>query len=198
MPTGYTDKIKNGISFKEFAMGCARAFGACITMRDDSSNKKIPEEFKPSLYYKKLKDDAVLKLISLKYMNIEEADKSAFLEYEKKKSDNEKYDKGKVDLKEKYDSMLLKAKKWVSPSEDHNGFKNFMISQIEDSIKFDCTIYKSDKVKKLTGEEWLKLHISKAEGNIVYYDKEHIKELEKTNKRNLWIKQLRNSMKNEQ
>ena len=35
MPTGYTDKIKDGITFKEYAMGCARAFGALITMRDN-------------------------------------------------------------------------------------------------------------------------------------------------------------------
>jgi hypothetical protein len=35
MPTGYTDKIKDGISFEEFVLSCARQFGACISMRDD-------------------------------------------------------------------------------------------------------------------------------------------------------------------
>ena len=34
MPTGYTYKIGEGASFKEFVMACARAFGACVEMRD--------------------------------------------------------------------------------------------------------------------------------------------------------------------
>ena len=32
-------------------MDCARAFGACIMMRDESVDAPIPEEFKPSTYH---------------------------------------------------------------------------------------------------------------------------------------------------
>ena len=53
MPTGYTSKIADGIGFKDFALSCARAFGACIEMRDDPSDKPIPNEFKPNDYHKK-------------------------------------------------------------------------------------------------------------------------------------------------
>lgn len=41
MPTGYTDAIKDGISFNQFILSCARAFGALITMRDEPSS--VPE-----------------------------------------------------------------------------------------------------------------------------------------------------------
>lgn len=35
MPTGYTADIKDGIDFKTYAMNCARAFGACVMLRDE-------------------------------------------------------------------------------------------------------------------------------------------------------------------
>ena len=49
MPTGYTSKIyegKENVTGKSFIMDCARGFGACISMRDESSDTPIPEEFK--------------------------------------------------------------------------------------------------------------------------------------------------------
>ena len=38
MPTGYTTDIYNGkdVTFKDFALKCARAFGACIHQREDN------------------------------------------------------------------------------------------------------------------------------------------------------------------
>src|SRR6056297_1005549 len=48
MPTGYTHQIKDGISFEKYALGCARAFGATISMRDDPPDAEIPEKFDES------------------------------------------------------------------------------------------------------------------------------------------------------
>jgi hypothetical protein len=38
MPTGYTAMIeeREDVTFREFALTCARAFGACIMQRDNS------------------------------------------------------------------------------------------------------------------------------------------------------------------
>jgi hypothetical protein len=49
MPTGYTDCVRSGevTEFADFAMKCARAFGACIEMRDEPSGTPIPEAFEP-------------------------------------------------------------------------------------------------------------------------------------------------------
>lgn len=49
MPTGYTSGVAVGkvTDFREFALQCARAFGACISLSDESSDTPIPEEFKP-------------------------------------------------------------------------------------------------------------------------------------------------------
>lgn len=55
MPTGYTSYIGQGCDFKTFAMKCARAFGACIDMRDSSLDAQIPDSFEPSRYHLKEK-----------------------------------------------------------------------------------------------------------------------------------------------
>lgn len=52
MPTAYTANISKGITFKEYALLCARNFGATITMRDEPLDAEIPE-FQPSDYYVK-------------------------------------------------------------------------------------------------------------------------------------------------
>ena len=53
MPTGYTARVKDGTvtEFKDFAMGCARAMGACISMREAAHDAEIPEQFEPSPYH---------------------------------------------------------------------------------------------------------------------------------------------------
>src|SRR5687768_6886698 len=53
MPTGYTHPVVDGkiTEFNDFALSCARAFGALITMRDDAMDAPIPEEFKPETNY---------------------------------------------------------------------------------------------------------------------------------------------------
>lgn len=51
MPTGYTANIKNGITFEEFALDCARNFGALIIMRDEPKDAPIPEQFEASKHH---------------------------------------------------------------------------------------------------------------------------------------------------
>ena len=58
MPSGYTENIYYGkeVTFKDFALGCARAFGACVMQRDDPADVKpkiMPEE---SYHTEKLKE----------------------------------------------------------------------------------------------------------------------------------------------
>ena len=73
MPTGYTAKLmEKGKSFDEFVLFCARAFGACIDMRDEDMNAPIPEQFQPSAYYQKSVDENSAELTRLESMTNEE------------------------------------------------------------------------------------------------------------------------------
>jgi len=198
MPTGYTAKIKDGISFQQFAMSCARAFGACVMMRDESADKPIPEKFKPSITYdKKELNEAYKELDRIDNLNVDEGEKEATIEFNKEVQRQDKAIKEDRILMNKYRDMLREVKQWQPPTPDHIEFKEFMISQIEDSIKHDGMedYYIENPIKKLTGEEWLARKRKNALRNIDYHTKEYKAEIKRTDQRNKWIKDLRDSLK---
>ncbi len=81
MPTGYTAAIKDGITFKQFALTCARAMGALIMMRDEPSGAEIPAAFPPSTFHRdqlaRLSDE----LGNLRAMTVAEIEKAAEAAY---------------------------------------------------------------------------------------------------------------------
>ena len=198
MPTGYTEKIQEGISFDDFIMRCARAFGACITMREAPNNAKIPEEFKPSNYYKKARDKAKIELALYENLTIDQAEERAKKSYIAELQQNLEYILKKEDMKQKYEAMLEKVKNWTPPTPEHTDLKVFMIQQITDSIKFDCGDYYFQHPPILeSGKKYKQSRIEMCKKDIKYYSEEYIKEVDRTNKRNKWIKELRNSIKQE-
>ena len=136
MPTGYTAKIKDGISFEEYAMNCAREFGACVTMRDDPSDKEIPV-FEPSDYHSKALKEAEDDLFLIQCMSESEVYAKNKEEWSKSEESRKKRLQETIDLRKKYESMLCKCENWVPPTPEHNGLHEFMIKQIRDSIEFD-------------------------------------------------------------
>lgn len=74
MPTGYTASVQDGkiTEFRDFAMQCARAFGATITMRDDPSDAPIPEAFEPENYNAKRLIEAQEEIARLNAMTDDE------------------------------------------------------------------------------------------------------------------------------
>jgi len=196
MPTGYTRQIKDGISFQQFAMSCARAFGACIMMRDDPADKSIPEKFEPSTYNSRELNKAQKELEKINKLSIEEGKREAITEFadeiQRRNRDIEENRK----LINQYKDMLQQVEQWQPPTPDHIEFKKFMISQIEGSIKFDGNedYYIKNPIKKLTGEDWLARKRKDILWNIAYHAKEYNDEIERTNQRNKWVKDLRDSL----
>jgi hypothetical protein len=86
MPTGYTAPIADGMTFEQYALGCARAFGALVTMRDEPSDAPIPEKLEPDTYYQRsleasqLELDRVMSLTAAEI--VAETDKSYLADYE--------------------------------------------------------------------------------------------------------------------
>lgn len=196
MPTGYTAAIENGISFEEYAMNCARAFGALITMRDDPPDAKIPDEFVPSDYANKLMEDAQAKLARLRAMSDEDADAGARAAYDAVCASHAQAIGKANALRRKYSDMLRKVIDWVPPSSDHVELKKFMVSQINESIEFDCSTryYNENKPVRMTGKEWRAKEIAAALRDIEYYSRQHREELDRVAKRSEWVRQLRTSL----
>ncbi len=193
MPTGYTADIAKGISFQQYALSCARAFGALVMMRDEPSDAPIPEAFTPSDYYVKALTDARAKLAELQALDGEALLAAHSAAAKADEARDAEYAREKADLRAKYEAMLEQARAYKAPSPDHEEFARFMVKQIEESIDFDCTIYPRDPINpSATG--WLAEQIQQAAKSVRYYAEEHDKELARTASRNQWIAQLRKSL----
>ena len=198
MPTGYTCAIKDGISFDDFVMRCARAFGALVDMRDESLDAPIPEKFEPSNYHqekiKELEEEkAKLKKKLESGAHISECE----LEYEKAVEVYEKSVKNKTELRARYLDMLHKVREWVPPTDEHVELKRFMVNQLNQSIDFDCDTSILTIPKLLTPTEWFSQKMDRILNDILYHREEYLKEVLRVADRNVWLKALRDSLKKE-
>lgn len=196
MPSGYTVDIATGIEFAEFVMRCSRAMGALVSMREEPVSTPIPERFEPGPYHAEALQKAQEELALLKSMTEDQASSAAEADFMAKVATNTKAIERSVSLRAKYTEMLTKVKAWVPPTPDHEGFKAFMLEQIEGSIKFDCSeeYYIKHKPGMFSGSAWLAFSMSKVEADIAYHTKAFAEEVERTESRNEWLRQLRASL----
>jgi hypothetical protein len=198
MPTGYTSYIYDGgKDFTKFAINCARAFGALVNMRDEPNDAQIPEEIVSDSYHTLALAKAKKELKKLEKLSVYEASIKASKEHESIIKEAKKQIALIESRKKRYEYMLKKAEEYVSPSPEHDTYKEFMIQQIKSSLEFDCdnSFYVSDlRNKKLTGKEWLKNNISLYKGTIKYHEVCVVKENENAKKKTAWLKNLRISL----
>lgn len=199
MPTGYTHNITETMEFRDFALQCARAFGACIEMRDDPVDTPIPDEFQPNGHYKEAERNALADVEKYRAMTVAEA---AMALRSAVQGARESADRGKAERfgqKRAYQRMLSLVRKWTPPTAEHEGLRKFMEEQIVESIKWDCgTDYYDNSVKELealTPETYLASMRKEAERQLAYYRDEHDKEVERARSRTQWVKALRESLK---
>lgn len=199
MPTGYTAGVQDGSinTFEQFAMQCARAFGATILMRDDPLDKPIPEEFEPSDYYEKALAQAQADLDSTLAMSASECEAAARQEHRETCERYAEYRENERVERERYVAMLAKVEAWTPPTSEHEGMKKFMREQLNESIKFDCGNYYANDPPMKSGSEWRTERIASLGRSVSRYVEEQAKEIERTNNRSDWVKQLRESLKGE-
>lgn len=201
MSTGYTAAIEKGISLRQFILSCARAMGACIMQRDDPSDE-LPKKREPTDYHSKKIAEAEATLAEIKAMSDDAAYTKATEEYKRELESIESSIRGKNELKGKYESMLAQVRSWNPPSSEHRGLKDFMTSQITESISFDCggSYYRdrAKELKRLSGPKWKDKEIKRALHDLDYHQREHNEELERCRSQNEWIEQLYKSLPNEE
>lgn len=194
MPTGYTAAIKDGVTFEAFAMGCARAMGACISMRDEPSNAEIPEVFEPSGYNGEALKDTQAELEVISSLTPQEAEGKARAEYDKEVARRQESRRKDEALQVKYEAMLADVEAWEPPTTDHIGLKEFMRDQITESIRFDCDVLHSQDPVLLSGQDWVDKERERTMDRVSYNAKEHAAEVERAKGRTAWVKALRESL----
>ena len=191
MPSGYTSDIYNGkeVTFKDFALGCARAFGACVMQRDDPADEKpkiMPEESYHTEELKKLK-------------KFEKPTKAQFDSYVKETiADYEKSIKEKNELKKRYSDMLEEVNNWQPPTKEHERLKAFMIEQLTESKQWDCggSFFESEltSLSAMTYEDYVTKKLAVYNGSIKYHKEYEAEDLDNIKQRNKWITDLYNSL----
>ncbi len=198
MPTGYTEPVKSGkiTELNDFIMRCARAMGACVMMREDPSDAIIPERFEPSDYHKERLEKLNKELEDVLRLSEEESTSMALEDYaEKEKNRINRLDETKCD-DDRYRKILDKVFGWTPPTQDHQGLKDFMVEQLKSSMKFDdMGDYYSKRTEQLSGFRWKSDKVISLDKDIKYHKEKHTEEVERTERRNTWLKQLRESLK---
>ena len=196
MPTGYTASIKGGIDFKTFALDCARAFGACVTLRDEpAGGDRIPAVFEPSEYHLKAAEAARSELAALETMGTSELESKATKEWENSEMHRQERLAEKRKLRGAYESMLSKVNSWTPPTMEHDGLKVFMQKQIRESIEWDCNEhYDITPAARVTGSEWATKRRAKLALDIEYHEREHAAEVSRAEGRTAWVRALRDSL----
>ncbi|NHK29153.1 hypothetical protein FF098_014630 [Parvularcula flava] len=197
MPTGYTADVQSGeiTEFRDFALQCARAFGAAIQLRDSEPGpvpETLPNDGGQSYHVNALAE-AKAELKQISGISPDEAEAKALAEYE---SACARYQEHLADVtahRQRYESMLSNVLAWVPPSPDHEELKAFMASQLRESLKFDCTPY-YDEPARLSGPEWLERSLAAARRDVDYHLREAEKERDRAASRQEWVDALYRSL----
>lgn len=197
MPTGYTAPVQDGkiTELRDYALSCARAFGACIHMRDDPSDIPAPREVPPrSTYHDEALQNAKIALANLEALTPQQIEARTDQDYTDRLSNWRQRRLERERHRENYERMLAEVEKWAPPSGDHVKFKEFMASQLRESIDFDCSNRHDEEPQPQTMAEWHNGAIDKAKWSVEYHTKELAAEIERHNGRNKWLADLYNSL----
>lgn len=195
MPTGYTYKVENGevTDFRTFAMECARAFGACVTLRDDS-NAAIPEVFEPSDYHARKIDEERAVVARFYSMTLDEAAIASAAEYEDETKRDADY-LAEVEIKrERYTTMIREVQAWTPPTVEHREMKKFMLQQLNDSRDMGCSLTYHSSPERKDPAVWLADKRAEADRSLSYHSEEHAKEVKRAADRTAWVRALRGSL----
>ena len=193
MPSAYTETITDSTTLKDFTMVCARAMGQCSSMAGQPLSTPIPEEFQPSDYHlRQIKEleNSTSKLLSMSDTQLQsliddkyDADLAAI-------EDRKRANRAK---RRNNDRLLADVLEWLPPTLAHSSLKNFMVKQLTQEIED----YYSDELPpepKKTIEEYRSSKLAYYEQCLSHHKEGHLKEIERTNRSNVWLKQLRESL----
>jgi hypothetical protein len=198
MPTGYTADLYGGKdqTFADFAMSCARGFGALFVLRDEGPDAVVPERFEPDRYAKDRLERAKADVAEAEARSMDEW--AALLA----KSNEEMAEASKQArvrsraLRARYEAMLEAVDAWVPPSTEHEQLQAFMRDQLKQSIKFDCSAEDDMFLPRLmTPGTYRDEQIGYAKAELTRATKGWGDAVARANQRTWWVQQLRESLR---
>lgn len=192
MPTGYTADLP--ATFSEFALRCARAFGATVTVREQPLSAGTPEVIRPAEYQLTSMRQALAGLDAVRLIPKREHAKRARLAYEQAAARYQQTLAEAAVLRQKYERMLVDINAWTPPTKDHEELKAFMLRQVDESMRHDCDMSYLPEPKRLTGKAWHAEEIEEAERRLEWSARTYAEGVERARKSTQWLQQLRGSL----
>jgi hypothetical protein len=192
MPSGYTYGVKDGqiTTLEEFAKTCARAF---IWQARDSNEPDLRKLVRGSghdlAHYENELVEANSQLEV--YLNMTDMGWDELVERENKEA-LARYEESVKEMKEqdlRYRTMLEKVKAWEPPTDKHIEMKRFMITQLEDSHKFDVFEMKPPKIN-INSQEFRDARIKEVRRDIERIEYQITKMKNNKNLGLEWVEQL--------
>lgn len=197
MPTGYTSAVADGTitTLREFALRCARAFGATISMRDEPMDAPIPAYFPASSpYHREHVAKAYARLQRLKRMSPIEAQR----EMQQRHAEDMAYWRRRTtenaQQQARYKTVLAHAIAWSPPADEHQSLKEFMVRQLRESSEFDDDSRYLKMPRLGRWPEWLVDQVAKTERDIAYHAKHQAEDTLRAIRNTAWIRDLRESL----
>jgi hypothetical protein len=197
MPTGYTAPIidKEGFTFRDYALGCMRAFGACVEFREEPMDKVFTEVLRDTYYDKRILEIRK-EIAEFEAKSLEQKHTWAVSEIIARRAQwQEELEKSKANIA-KYEAVLAEVRKWEPPTSEHVNFKTFMLQQIEESIKFDGMVdfYEKELAKKLDPDEVIADHLKGLHRTMGYSLDNQQKANQRHKEANAWLKAVLDSL----
>lgn len=195
MPTGYTADVATGKidDLRTFALLCARGMGALVAMRDEPLDAPIPERLEPSTAYHDGKlAELRAELAIVQALTYEECVARQEQELTEAWTYRTQYAADKAAQRDRYEAMLAKVEAWRTGAE---GIREFMLSQLRESIRFDCGgDYLPSVPEPMDPVEWREARLARLQMDIRYHEHERAQEIARTEDRNRWLKALSDSL----
>ena len=189
MPTGYTSIIedKEDVTLREYALRCARAFGACVHQRDEDIAVPPEPDTSSSTYAKGLRK-AKCKLAEVSAWTEDRWRENWETAVADIKLQNEINAREHNAKRARYKKMRVQVEKWEPPMPNHAGLKKFMLSQIDLCYEPNEKPYKQPYCKSL--KAFKQRVLDNIVWDIEYYTKKLAEETEALAQSNKWIEDL--------
>jgi hypothetical protein len=198
MPTGYTEKLcDEDQSFEEFVWRCARAMGGMIHMRDDPLDaplKRPSSSFDSIEHHQKGIEKAEKEIGRIQQLTDKQVAWELKSENDLLLKEHEKSVASVTAVRERLLRMRSQVADWQPPENgEFEGFKKFMLQQLDETIKWDGDVPDPPTIKTDV-EEWRRERIKSSKWSLNYHTEHLAKGQERHKSRVDWMKQLEASV----